>query len=138
MMMLSQPDPLTRELELMRERYAKLVDAHGQLQLRNTFLEERVLNIVDVTRQDQTHLEDELIAAKQQIFRLQETVQELQVEKQRYKDDCNLAVRLLHRHPNEFLSTAANNQESSSEKGESVGLWLAMNTGGSFCFSIVY
>lgn len=138
-MIMSQPDPLTRDLDLLRERYAKLVDTHRQLQLRNTFLEERVLNIVDAATQDKTHLEDELIAAKQQIFRLQETVQELQVDKQRYKDDCNLAVRLLHRHPNEFHSTAANNQESlSSEKAESVGLSLGTNTSGRFCFSTVY
>ena len=98
--MTSQPDD-----ELMRERHSKLVDAHGQLQLRNTFLEERILNLVDVGTQEKTHLEEELIAAKQQIFRLEETVHELQIDKQRYKDDCNLAVQLLQQYPNEFTST---------------------------------
>jgi len=94
-----------RELELMRERYLKLVDLHGQLQMQNSLLEERVLSIVETYSNEKTQLEQDLINAKQKIMHLQDTVDDLEIEKQRYKDDCNLAVRLLHRYPNEFIST---------------------------------
>ncbi|CAF2390746.1 unnamed protein product [Rotaria sp. Silwood2] len=63
------------ELELMRERYGKL------------------------------NLEQDLIDVKQKIIHLQDTIDDVKIENQRYKDDCNLAVRLLQRHPNEFIST---------------------------------
>jgi hypothetical protein len=96
---------LTRELELIRERYLKLVDVHGQLQMQNSLLEERVLSIVETYSNEKTQLEQDLIDAKQKIMHLQDTVDDLEIEKQRYKDDCNLAVRLLHRYPNEFIST---------------------------------
>jgi hypothetical protein len=96
---------LTRELELIRERYLKLVDVHGQLQMQNSLLEERVLSIVETYSNEKTQLEQDLINAKQKIMHLQDTVDDLEIEKQRYKDDCNLAVRLLHRYPNEFIST---------------------------------
>ena len=95
------------ELELMRERYLKLADVHGQLQLQNSLLEERLLSIVETYSDEKSQLEQSLFDAKQQILCLQQTVHDLQIEKQRYKDDCNLAVRLLHRHPNEFISTTS-------------------------------
>jgi hypothetical protein len=95
------------ELELMRERYLKLVDMHGKLQLQNSLLEERILSIVETYSTEKSQLEQALSDAKERIGYLQETVHELQTEKQRYKDDCNLAVRLLHRYPNEFISTTS-------------------------------
>jgi DNA repair ATPase RecN len=95
------------ELDLMRERYLKLVDIHGQLQVQNSLLEERILSIVETYSTEKSQLEQALSDAKEQIVYLQETVNELQTEKQRYKDDCNLAVRLLHRYPNEFISTTS-------------------------------
>ncbi|CAF0736343.1 unnamed protein product [Rotaria sordida] len=98
---------LTNELELMRERYLKFVDVHGQLQMQNSLLEERVLSIVETYSNEKNHLEQSLFDAKQEILCLKETIEELQNEKQRYKDDCNLAVRLLHRYPNDFMSTTS-------------------------------
>ncbi|CAF0773524.1 unnamed protein product [Rotaria sp. Silwood1] len=98
---------LTNELALMRERYLKLADIHGQLQMQNSLLEERVLSIVETYSNEKNHLEQSLFDAKQEILCLKETINDLQIEKQRYKDDCNLAVRLLHRHPNEFISTTS-------------------------------
>ncbi|UJR37214.1 hypothetical protein I4U23_029923 [Adineta vaga] len=98
------------ELELMRERYLKLVDIHGQLQIQNSLLEERLLSIVETYSDEKKHLEQSLCDAKQQIVYLQETINELQIDKQRYKDDCNLAVRLLHQHPQEFISTTSTGQ----------------------------
>ena len=95
------------ELELLRERYLKLVDMHGQLQIQNGLLEERILSIVETSGEETNRLERSLADAKEQIGYLQETVNELQIDKQRYKDDCNLAVRLLHRYPNEFISTTS-------------------------------
>jgi len=110
-----------RELELMRERYLKLVDIHGQLQMQNSILEERILSIVETYSNEKDQLEQSLFDAKQQSISLQETVNELQREKQRYKDDCNLAVRLLHRHPNEFISTTSGQiQEQLKNRYESV------------------
>lgn len=95
------------ELQLMRERYLKLVDVHGQLQSQNSLLEERILSIVETYAEEKSRLEQALDDAKERIGYLQETVNELQIDKQRYKDDCNLAVRLLHRYPNEFISTTS-------------------------------
>jgi len=111
---------LTRELELMRERYLKLLDIHGKIQKENSLLEERILSIVETYSNEKNQLEQDFINAKQQIIHLQDTVNELEIEKQRYKDDCNLAVRLLHQHPNEFLSTTS---EQLKTKNESVSRW---------------
>ena len=109
------------EIELIRERYLRLADVHGQLQIQNSLLEERILSIVETNSNEKNQLEQSLSDAKQQIIRLQETVNELQIEKQRYKDDCNLAVRLLHRHPNEFISTTSGQiQEQIKNRYESV------------------
>jgi hypothetical protein len=102
-----QIDLLTRELESIRERYIRLADIHGQLQMQNSLLEERILSVVETYSNEKNYFEQALFDAKQESTRLQETVKELQIEKQRYKDDCNLAVRLLHRHPNEFISTTS-------------------------------
>jgi chromosome segregation ATPase len=112
-----QIESLTRELDSMRERYLRLVDLHGELQLQNSLLEDRILTIVETYSTEKCQLEQNLIESKQQIHNLQDTVNELEVDKQRYKDDCNLAVRLLHRHPNEFVSTAS---EQMKNKNESV------------------
>ncbi len=111
------------ELELMRERYLKLVDIHGQIQMQNSLLEERILSIVETYSNEKNQLEQSLSDAKQQIICLQNTVNELQIEKQRYKDDCNLAVRLLHRYPNEFISTTSGQiQEQLKNRCESVSM----------------
>ena len=116
-----------RELELMRERYLKLADVHGQLQVQNSLLEERILSIVETFASEKGQIEQELIDAKQQIEHLQETVQELESDKQRYKEDCNLAVRLLHRNPNEFMSTAEmTHPEAAKNRPESVGAPLRL------------
>ena len=110
------------ELEGMQERYLKLVDLHGQLQVQNSLLEERILEIIENYSTEKNQLERTLGDAKEQIGYLQETVNELQTEKQRYKDDCNLAVRLLHRYPNEFISTTSGQiPEQLQNRYESVG-----------------
>ncbi|CAF1679096.1 unnamed protein product, partial [Adineta ricciae] len=112
------------ELELMRERYLKLVDVHGQLQIQNSLLEERILALVETYADEKKQLEQSLSDAKQQITYLQDTVNELQIDKQRYKDDCNLAVRLLHQHPQEFVSTttAGQMQEHLKNRYESTSM----------------
>ena len=48
------------ELELMRERYLKLVDIHGQLQAQNSLLEERILSIVETYSDEKKELEQSL------------------------------------------------------------------------------
>lgn len=91
----------------MRERYQKLLDAHRQLQTENSILEERILSIAESFSNENSQLEQQLIDAKIQIIDYKNTIDQLEVEKQRYKDDCNLAVRLLHQRPNDFISTAS-------------------------------
>jgi hypothetical protein len=114
-------ESLTRDLELMRERYLKLVDLHGELQKQNSLLEDRILSIVETYSNEKSQLEQDLIDSKQQIINLQDTVNELEIDKQRYKNDCNLAVRLLHRNPNEFIATTSEHvQEHLKNKNESV------------------
>jgi cell shape-determining protein MreC len=110
------------ELELMRERYVRLADIHGQSQIQNSLLEDRILSIVEKYSNEKNQLEQSLCDAKQQIISLQDTINELQIEKQRYKDDCNLAVRLLHQRPNQFISTTSSGhiQEQLKNRYESV------------------
>ena len=91
------------ELQSMRDQYLKLADLHGQVQVQNSILEDRLLSLIEQSTEEKDRLEKALSNAQEQIRLLQETVEELQNEKQRYKDDCNLAVRLLHRNPHEFL-----------------------------------
>ena len=102
---------LRRDLELIRERYLRLADLHGKLQTQNSLLEERVLNLIENSTKDKEKLEQSLSDAQQQIDYLQETVQQLQIDKQKYKADCNLAVRLLHRYPDDFLATHSDQLE---------------------------
>jgi len=112
---------LTNELELMRERYLKLVDTHGKLQKQTCLLEERILSIVEIYSNEKNQLEQNLINAKEKIFNLENIINQLEIEKQRYKDDCNLAVKLLHQNPNEFISTTSEHiQQSLKTKNESV------------------
>jgi DNA repair ATPase RecN len=112
---------LTRDLELMRERYRRLINIHGELQKQNSLLEEKILSIVETYSNDKYQLEQDLIIAKQRILHLEDTVNDLEIEKQRYKDDCNLAVRLLREHPNEFISTKLEHiPEQLKNKNESV------------------
>lgn len=100
------------ELQSMTDRYLKLVDLHGQIQMQNSVLEDRLLSLVESSTEERERLETALIKAQQQIRLLQETVEELQSEKQRYKDDCNLAVRLLHRNPHEFSPMVSDDIEA--------------------------
>ena len=100
---------LTRELELIRERYSKLLDAHQQIQKQNCLLEERILSAVENYSEEK----DNFRLAQEQISYLKQTIRELEDEKQRYKNDCNLAVTLLQQNPTEFLSTTSSSQPSS-------------------------
>jgi hypothetical protein len=109
---------LTRELELIRERYLKLVENHGELQKQNSLLEDRILSIVENYSEEKSQFEHDLLDAKQQIFDLKNTINELEIDKQRYKDDCNLAVRLLHQHPNEFISDQLINEFPSTNQSQ--------------------
>ena len=121
-------ESLLHELESIRERYLNLVDLHGQLQMQNSLLEDRVLTLVDSSAEEKNQLQKSLDDAEQQIAYLQETVQELQNDKQRYKDDCNLAVRLLHQHPQEFIATTSNDmQEKLKARYEPVCQTIAEN-----------
>ncbi|CAF1263493.1 unnamed protein product [Adineta ricciae] len=115
-----QIQSLSRELDLMHERYSILADVHSQLQKDNSLLEERILTLVETYSNEKNQLEQELINAKEKIFHLEDTMNDLEIEKQRYKDDCNLAVRLLHRHPNEYVSTSVpeHTHEQSKTKAE--------------------
>lgn len=95
---------LTRDFNLMRERYLNLVNIHGEIQKQNSILEERILDLVETYTNEKSQLEENLTIAKQKIIYLEDTVKNLEYEKQRYKDDCNLAVNLLHQKPNEYIS----------------------------------
>lgn len=97
-------ESLARERDLFRDRYLKLVELHGQLQSQNSLLEERLLTLVEKSSEEKMHLEEQLHQAKERIAHLESIVQELQIEKQRYKEDCQRAVQLLQRNPQEFLS----------------------------------
>jgi hypothetical protein len=99
-------EQIKSELELIRERYLKLVDNHNELQKQNSLLEDRILSIVESYSEEKSKFGQDLLDAKLEIGQLKQTINELEIEKQRYKDDCNLAVRLLHQHPNEFISNA--------------------------------
>lgn len=90
---------------IVQERYSKLLEIHGQLQNQNSLLEERLLTLVEKSSAEKMHLEDELHKAKERIQHLEETVRELQNDKQRYKDDCQRAVQLLQQNRQDFLST---------------------------------
>jgi hypothetical protein len=102
---------MTNDLELIRERYLKLVDNHNELQKQNSLLEDRILSIVESYSEEKSKFEHDLLDAKQQIVELTNTVNELEFEKQRYKNDCNLAIKLLHQHPNEFISKTLNQSQ---------------------------
>ena len=94
---------LKRELELVRERYAKLLDAHREIQKQNCLLEERILVIVEDSSNDKENLRH----AQEEICHLKETIKASEHEKQRYRNDCNLAVKLLQQNPTEFLSNTS-------------------------------
>ena len=99
---------IVQERDLLRERYAKLIELHGQLQSQNSLLEERLLTLVEKSSAEKMHLEEELHKARERIVHLEDTVRELQTDKQRYKDDCQRAVQLLQQNRQEFLPNTSN------------------------------
>lgn len=90
------------EYEILRERYLRLVDLHGHVQSQCSDLEGRILQLVENHELERKSSEKSLCKAEEQIYYLEETIRQLQIDKQRYKDDCQLAVQLLHRSPDDF------------------------------------
>ena len=93
------------ELQFLRERCSKLLSVHQNLQLENSILEEKVLQFIECSTTNRSQLEEKLVLADEKISELEQKVEKLEQEKRRYRDDCNLAVHLLHCRPNEFIGS---------------------------------
>jgi len=106
---------LTRELDLNRERYQRLLNVHIQLQNQNCLLEERILALVESYASEKKQFEDQFLEIKQENLHLKQLVDKLETENQRYKNDCQLAVGLLQQYPNEFISKSSDNNQDKLE-----------------------
>ncbi|CAF0954224.1 unnamed protein product [Didymodactylos carnosus] len=99
---------LNQELQITKERYEKLFEAHKKLQTLNSMLEERLLRLVEEYGTDKAQLQNHLTAATNKVSELEASINELEQEKIQLKNDCNLAVRLLHKKPDSYCITSLN------------------------------
>ncbi|OON21479.1 hypothetical protein X801_02626, partial [Opisthorchis viverrini] len=94
---------MTCELEKLRERYDRLLSNHHRLSKINHELEARLLETIDAKNTEKKFLCDELEAAKSKLADCERRLSIVSAERNRYKDDCSVAVNLLQTNPDQFL-----------------------------------
>ncbi|TGZ62122.1 hypothetical protein CRM22_007627 [Opisthorchis felineus] len=94
---------MTCELEKLRERYDRLLSNHHHLSKINHELEARLLETIDAKNTEKKFLCDELEAAKSKLADCERRLSVVSAERNRYKDDCSVAVNLLQTNPDQFL-----------------------------------
>ncbi|KAG5451718.1 Tight junction-associated protein 1 [Clonorchis sinensis] len=120
---------MTCELEKLRERYDRLLSNHHRLSKLNHELEARLLETIDAKNAEKKVLCDELEATKSKLADCERRLSVVSAERNRYKDDCSVAVNLLQTNPDQFLpqnpklqqvlrGTASRNSDESRANGD--------------------
>ncbi|CAF1051263.1 unnamed protein product [Brachionus calyciflorus] len=95
---------LNDENRVLKEKYERIYEAQRKLEKLNSDLEDRLLKIVEKYENEQKSLLEDLTIAHSKLVEANLNIEQLEKEKDSYKNDCNLAVSLLQCKPNEFVS----------------------------------
>lgn len=100
----AQISRLNDENKSLKEKYDRVSDVQRKLEKINSDLEEKLLKIVEKYENEQKTLLEDLTIAHSRLVDANLTIEDLEKQKEMYKQDCNLAVNLLQCKPNDFVS----------------------------------
>ncbi|KAF8570541.1 hypothetical protein P879_04045 [Paragonimus westermani] len=89
--------------ENLRERYELLLADHHRLSKLNHELEARLLENIELKNAEMKAISDELQTAKSRLQEHEKALSCVSAERDRYKEDCAVAVNLLQTNPDQFL-----------------------------------
>ncbi|CAG2053350.1 unnamed protein product [Timema podura] len=101
---------LTDNSQLTSDGFEKLPDqimlyeSHKRVQKVNQSLEDKLLRIVDKCETEKTALTRDIASLTQKLADATDKVNQLKDENERYRNDVNLAIQLLHCKPTNFVS----------------------------------
>lgn len=95
---------LNDDNKILKEKYDRVFDVQKKLEKINSDLEEKLLKIVEKYENEQKTLLEDLTIAHSKLVETNLYIEELEKQKEMYKQDCNLAVNLLQCKPNDFVS----------------------------------
>ncbi|KAH8862056.1 Brain-enriched guanylate kinase-associated protein [Schistosoma japonicum] len=104
------------KIQVLTERHERLVSSHQRLSKLNHDLEEKLLNIIEKSTTEIQQLTDELESTKSSLRKAQQTLNAITEERDRCKEDCISAVKLLQANPDKFLSELPRNESPSSDE----------------------
>ncbi|XP_067682382.1 tight junction-associated protein 1-like [Haliotis asinina] len=99
---------LREEFARLRDRYDRLLESHKRMQKVNHDLEDKLLKVVNKFEGEKVSLQREVAALTSKLVDGKVTICELEEENERYRNDCNLAVQLLHCRPSNFVAHKLN------------------------------
>lgn len=94
---------LREELIKLRDRYERLLESHKRLQKVNDSLENKLLNVVNITESEKTRLQKDVASMTSRLVEAKSVICDLEEENERYRSDCNLAVQMLQCNPSNFV-----------------------------------
>ncbi|VDP74155.1 unnamed protein product [Schistosoma mattheei] len=83
---------------------SRLISSHQRLSKLNHELEERLLDTIEKSSTEIHQLTEELESTKNSLRTAQQTLNSIVEERDRCKEDCISAVKLLQANPNQFIS----------------------------------
>lgn len=95
---------LRDELVTWQDKYSRLYEAHKRVQKVNQSLEDKLLKLVDKTETEKTALTKDVATLSHRLADANYTIQRLQDDNEKYKNDVNLAIQLLQCKPGNFVS----------------------------------
>uniref|UniRef100_A0A5S6Q4Z2 Tight junction-associated protein 1 n=1 Tax=Trichuris muris TaxID=70415 RepID=A0A5S6Q4Z2_TRIMR len=112
------------EIVLWKEKYERLLHTFTLTLENNQKLEDSVLKLIDQSEQDKASMVNEIDHLNQLIAVKDAMTNRLEIERDRYKKDCLLAVNLLQCQPSMYKRT----QSSSEKEGTSSGSLAPVDT----------
>ena len=103
-----------------------LLESYRKLQKVNQGLEDKLLRIADKFENEKIALSQNVNDLSNKLTQAQASIVELQQETEKYKNDCNLAIRLLQCKPSQFIS----------QKLDSVNIQIKAKTSSCFCLLV--
>uniref|UniRef100_A0A5K4FCX6 Uncharacterized protein n=1 Tax=Schistosoma mansoni TaxID=6183 RepID=A0A5K4FCX6_SCHMA len=92
------------KIQILTERHERLISSHQRLSKLNHELEERLLDTIEKSSTEIQQLTEELESTKHSLRTAQQTLNSIVEERDRCKEDCISAVKLLQENPNQFIS----------------------------------
>lgn len=99
---------LMNENKILKDKYEKVNDAQRKFENQNSKLEDRLLNIVEKYEAEQKGLLEDLSIAHSKLVEMKLNLNELEDQKEQFRNDCNVAVNLLQCRPEGFVNHSYN------------------------------